>query len=327
MKEVRWGMIGHGSVTEVKSGPGLYKSTHSSLRGIYGRNREKAEDYARRHGVGMVYESVDAMLADPEIDAVYLPLPPKFHREFALRCIEAGKIPYIEKPMAQSYGECREIIEKAKAAGLPAYVAFYRRGLEKFIRIKELLDGGAIGAVRAVEVRQLQPPEPSDGDAENRPWRLDPEIAGGGKFLDMGVHVLDILDFFFGRITEVSGLAENRGGLYEVEDTVSASFRFANGVLGTGFWCYVADRTEDHVRVIGETGTMSFEGLGYGPVTVDVGGSVRTYEFAAPPHIGQPYIQSIVDELTGSGWSNADLESAANVIAVTDRILAAYRGR
>jgi predicted dehydrogenase len=102
MDQVRWGMIGIGDITERKSGPGLYKANGSMLRGIYGRNASKAQDFARRHGVDIVYDSVDAMLADPMIDAVYMPVPPKYHKEYALGCLEAGKVPYIEKPMAMN---------------------------------------------------------------------------------------------------------------------------------------------------------------------------------------------------------------------------------
>jgi len=327
MKNVRWGMIGHGSVTEVKSGPGLYKSEHSTLKGVYGRNSEKAHDYAARHGIEHVYASVDEMLGDPEIDAVYLPVPPKFHKDYALRCLESGKIPYIEKPMAQTYEDCLEIIKKADETGLPVYVAFYRRGMEKYIKIKEMLEDQLIGKVRCVEVRHLMPPEASDFDRENLPWRLVPDIAGGGKFLDMGVHVLDILDFFFGSIIEANGVAENLGGLYEVEDTVSASFKFESGVVGNGLWCYVADHAEEVVRIIGDSGTMTFEGLGYGPVTVVNSDGEKQISFTPPEHVGMPYIQTIVNEIAGYGKSPANLKSAANVIRVTDQILEEYRKR
>jgi predicted dehydrogenase len=320
-------MIGHGSVTEIKSGPGLYKSKNSKLKGIYGRNREKAQDFANRHGVETVYESVEAMLGDPEIDAVYLPVPPKFHKDFAIKCLEAGKIPYIEKPMAQTYKDCLEIMDKAREVKLPVYVAFYRRGMEKYVKIKALLDANTIGQVRCVEVRHLMKPEASDYDRENLPWRLIPDIAGGGKFLDMGVHVLDILDFFFGKIVETNGIAENLGGLYDVEDTVSASFKFESGVIGNGLWCYVADHGEEYVRITGDLGTMTFEGLGYGPVTVKTEAGEIQHQFTAPEHVGQPYIQSIVNEIAGVEKSTADLESAANVIRVTDQILEEYRKR
>lgn len=327
MKNVCWGMIGHGSVTEVKSGPGLYKSDHSRLKGVFGRNADKARDYAKRHGIEHVYETVEDMLLDPEIDAIYLPLPPKFHKDYALQCLEAGKIPYIEKPMAQTYEDCLEIMAKATEKNLPVYVAFYRRGMEKYNKIKSLLDQNLIGKVRSVEVRHLMRPEPMDYDKDNLPWRLIPEISGGGKFLDMGVHILDLLDYFFGHIVECNGFADNFGGLYKVEDTVSASFKFENGVIGNGLWCYVADHNEEYIRIIGESGTMKFEGLGYGPLILDVGDKREVIEFMAPEHVGMPYIQSIVNEMLGIGKSPSDLESAANVIKVTDHLLGDYRKR
>ena len=327
MKTICWGMIGHGSVTEVKSGPGLYKSEHSALKGIYGRDPEKAKDYAKRHGIEHVYASVEDMLRDPEIDAVYLPVPPKFHKDYALKCLEAGKIPYIEKPMAQTYEDCLEIMEKADEKGLPVYVAFYRRGMEKYIKIKALLEAQIIGQVRCVEVRQLMPPEKTDFDRENLPWRLLPDIAGGGKFLDMGVHVLDILDYFFGAIVEANGIAENLGGLYDVEDTVSANFKFESGVIGNGLWCYVADHSEEYVRIIGDQGIMTFEGLGYGPVTVVNKDGEKEFSFTPPEHVGMPFIQTIVNEMAGYEKSPANLKSAANVIRVTDQILNDYRKR
>jgi predicted dehydrogenase len=325
MDKVQWGMIGIGNVAEQKSGPGLYKATGSMLRGIYGRNAEKAQDFARRHGIDIVYETIDAMLADPLIDAVYLPVPPKYHKEYALRCLEAGKIPYIEKPMAMNLAECEEIIQTAKDKGLPAYVAYYRRSQEKFIKLKEILDSGEIGRLRCVELRQIQPPDPAELDGSPLPWRLDPAISSGGKFVDMAVHVLDILDFLIGKIVEVKGMAVNLGGLYQVEDTVSASFRFENGVLGSGLWCYVGDHSEESVRITGDKGSISFEGMAYGPITVQRGPNKTVHQFAAPEHLGMPYIQSIVDELMGLGKSPADLQAAAHTTWVTDQILEDFR--
>jgi predicted dehydrogenase len=318
-------MIGIGDVAERKSGPGLYKARGSTLRGIYGRNAEKAQDFARRHGVGIVYGSVDDLLSDPMIDAVYMPVPPKYHKEYAIRCLEAGKVPYIEKPMAMNHTECVEIMEKAKERGLPAYVAYYRRGQERFIKLKEILDSGVIGQIRFVEVRQIQPLDPADLESPHLPWRLDPAVSGGGKFLDMAVHVLDALDFLIGRITEVKGLASNLGGLYPAEDTVSASFRFENGVLGSGLWCYVGDHVEESVRLVGERGSICFEGMAYGPVTVQAGSTRTVHQFTAPDHLGLPYIQTIVDELLGIRKSNADLAAAVNTTWVADQILADYR--
>ena len=323
MKNVRWGMIGTGSVTEVKSGPGFYKSENSELVGVYNRSIDKARDWASRHGIKKVYSSIEEMLAD-DIDAVYIATPPNVHKEYAIRCIEAGKIPYIEKPMAMDYNECLDILEKSKEYNIPVYVAFYRRGMEKYLKIKELLDDGIIGKLRFVDVRQIMKPEASDYQ-ENQPWRVKSKITRGGKFIDMGVHVLDILDFFFGNIVEVSGIAKNLEGLYDVEDTVSASFTFENGVVGNGMWCYVANHEEEYVKIVGEKGYMLFEGLGYGNVTIVKDDKSEILEFTSPQHVAQPYIQRVVNEILGIEESTASIISAANVTRVTDEILKDYQ--
>lgn len=324
MRNIRWGMIGTGSVTEVKSGPGFYKSENSELVGVYNRSIDKAHDWAQRHGVKKAYSSIEEMLADDSIDAVYIATPPNVHKEYSIKCIEAGKIPYIEKPMAMDYNECLEILKKSKEYNIPVYVAFYRRGMEKYLKIKELLDSGILGKLRYVEVRQIMKPEESDF-AENQPWRVKSKITGGGKFIDMGVHVLDVLDFFFGNIVEVSGIAKNLEGLYDVEDTVSASFTFENGVVGNGMWCYVANHEEEYVKIVGEKGYILFEGLGYGQVTIVKNDTTEILEFISPDHVAQPYIQSVVNEILGIEKSNANIISAANVTRVTDEILKNFK--
>lgn len=324
MQKVRWGMIGTGSVTEVKSGPGFYKSEDSELCGVYNRNIEKAKDWVNRHGIKKVYSSVEEMLKD-DIDAVYIATPPNVHKKYAIMCIEAGKIPYIEKPMALDYNECVDILEKSKKYNIPVYTAFYRRGLEKYLKIKELLDQEVLGKVRYAEVRQIMKPEASDFLKENQAWRVKKEVTGGGKFIDMGVHVLDILDYFFGHIVETKGVAKNLGGLYDVEDTVSASFVFENGVVGNGMWCYVADHEEEYIKIVGDKGYMIFEGLGYGDVSIYKDYQVETLKFIAPEHVAQPYIQMVVREILGVEKSTANILSSANVTKVTDEVLAEFK--
>ncbi len=155
MKEVNWGMIGCGNVTEVKSGPGLYKSENSNLIGVYSRSFEKAKDYAKRHNIENVYESVEDLLANPNIDIVYIATPPISHKEYAIACLKANKIPYIEKPVTIKYEDALEIKALSEKLNIPAYVAYYRRGNEKYIKIKELLDKGVIGNVRYVYATQI----------------------------------------------------------------------------------------------------------------------------------------------------------------------------
>src|SRR5260221_13914845 len=160
MRTIRWGMIGAGNVTEVKSGPGFQKAEHSVLVAVMRRNVELARDYAQRHDVPRWYGDADALINDPEIDAVYIATPPDAHKDYTLRCAKAGKPVYVEKPMALNFAECQEMIEACRAAAVPLWVAFYRRMLPRFLKIKELIDSGEIGAVQAVSVRLYRPVEP-----------------------------------------------------------------------------------------------------------------------------------------------------------------------
>src|SRR5512136_1181791 len=110
MRTIRWGIIGCGDVTEVKSGPGFQKANHSSLVAVMRRNGDLAKDYAQRHHVPKWYDEAAALIHDPEVDAIYIATPPAFHKEYTLACAGAGKPVYVEKPMALNWAECQEML-------------------------------------------------------------------------------------------------------------------------------------------------------------------------------------------------------------------------
>ncbi|MDR1661927.1 MAG: Gfo/Idh/MocA family oxidoreductase [Azoarcus sp.] len=321
MKTIRWGMIGCGDVTEVKSGPGFYQSERSALLGVSNRTLDKAHSYARRHGVPRVYPEVSSLLADREIDAVYIAVPPVDHKALTLQAAAAGKHIYVEKPMGINHAECQEMIAACAHSGVRLYVAFYRRAMPRFIQVKKWIDEDAIGAVCAVSVLQRQKPALEELSPDTLPWRVRGEISGGGKFLDMGAHVLDALIWWFGPITEVHGVAGNRRGLYPVEDTVSACWRHASGVSGAGSWCYVCDDEADRIIITGTRGRIEFGFFSDAPLNLHREGSAEEVHIPNPPHVQQPLIQSVVDELCGIRASLCDIHAAAMVSAVTDRIL------
>jgi predicted dehydrogenase len=327
LKEVCWGMIGCGNVTEKKSGPPLYKTDRSRVKGVYARRAAPATDYARRHNIPIVYPTPEALFADGEINAVYISTPPDKHKDYALAALSAGKIPYIEKPMAMNYAECEEILRAGEAAKLPVYVAYYRRGLPKYLKIKELIDSGELGTIRFVRLHQFMKPETSDLDHAHLPWRVIPAISSGGKFVDMAVHVIDMVQFLFGDIGAVQGFADNQGGLYDAEDTVGALLQCKSGVRVSGLWCYTTDYDDEEMLIVGEKGHIRTGGLALGSVHVSIGGKENTLEFPEPEHVAGPFIQSLVEEMTGGKKSNADAKSAANNVRVADAILKDYRQR
>lgn len=325
MKTIRWGMIGCGAVAEVKSGPSFYKADNSALIAVTSTDMEQARSYALRHKVAKVHDGVEQLLQDSDVDIVYIATPPAFHKEYAIRCIKAGKPVYIEKPMAQTYESCREIVEASRKYEVPVFVAYYRRAMERFVNIKKLLDSKAIGELRFVNALLYQQAAPEDYDRKHLPWRLIPKIAGGGKFLDMGIHTIDILDFFCGPIVDVDGKASNQAGLYEVEDIVTANWKFESGVHGMGTWCFTSFENVDRVEFVGSEGKLWFDFFGQGPITVKTRDSVREYKYADPAHVQQPYIQTIVNEMLGTGQCPGNLESATRASRVMDDILRSYR--
>jgi len=129
LSEVRWGIIGCGAVTEVKSGPPLQLVEHSSLVAVMRRTPGLAEDYAKRHNVPKWYEDADDLINDPDVNAVYVATPPETHLFYAIKSMKAGKPVYVEKPMGRNYAECLEMINVSRETGMPLFVAYYRRGL------------------------------------------------------------------------------------------------------------------------------------------------------------------------------------------------------
>lgn len=324
---IRWGIIGCGNVTEVKSGPGFSKTPDSALMSVMRRDGEKARDYAERHGVPRWYDDAQKLVDDPDVNAVYVATPPSTHKQYALMSIAAGKPVYVEKPMAMDHAECEAIIQAGKQANVPVFVAYYRRSLPRFQKVRELIFGQlAIGKPRIVNAVLYEPHHPRYQDPANLPWHVVPAISGGGVFMDIGCHTLDILDWLFGPIAEVQGLASNQRGAYGVEDGVAMSFTFGNGMLGTGLWNFDSFKRHDQIEVIGDRGRIAFATFGDGPIHVENVDGSHEYRVANPLHIQQPLIETIVAELTGKkGACPSTAESGARTSWVMDQVLRAYR--
>jgi predicted dehydrogenase len=320
MKTIRWGIIGCGDVTEVKSGPALQKADHSALVAVMRRNGKLAEDFAKRHGVGHWYDDAAALIQDPQVDAVYIATPPSSHKAYTLLSATAGKPVYVEKPMARNVAECEAMIEACQTAGVPLYVAYYRRALARFLKIKELVDAQAVGEVRSVAVTVHQP-LPLE---QNLDWRVDPQVASGGYFVDLASHMLDFLDFVLGPISQVQGFASNHGRLYAAEDIVTGAFLFASGVHGVGTWCFSAHERRDHTEIVGSKGKIAYSTFDNRPIVLTTAAGTQTFAYDYPPHIQQPLIQQVVNALNGMGACASTGETAVRTTWVIEQMLQDY---
>ncbi|MEH7177573.1 Gfo/Idh/MocA family protein [Neobacillus vireti] len=323
--KVRWGIIGCGDVTEVKSGPAFQKIGNSELVAVMRRTGELAKDYAERHHVPKWYDNGDKLIHDPEVDAVYIATPPGSHKEYTIKAAQAGKIVYVEKPMALNFSECQEMIAACEKAGVPLYVAYYRRAHEKFLKIKELLENEAIGDVRFVSTTQYQKATVDVLDSQNLPWRVQPELAGGGLFFDLASHTLDIVDFLLGPIKSVQGFASNQAGYYRAEDIVTGTYQFESGVHGVGNWCFSAFENVDVNEIVGSKGKITFSTFGNDPVVLKNEAGTEEFSFEPPKHVHQPLIETVVAELTtGNGKCPSEGESGARTNWVMGEMVKNY---
>lgn len=324
MKIIKWGFIGCGEVTEKKSGPAFSEVEGSLVEAVMSRGRDKARSYAERHGVGKWYTDPQELIDDPEVNAIYIATPPSSHATFAIMAMRAGKPVYVEKPLAACYDDCARVNRVSEQTGVPCFVAYYRRYLPYFQKVKSIVDSGTIGKVMNVQIRFAVPPRDLDyKSGAEMPWRLRPDIAGGGYFYDLASHQLDMLQHLFGVITEASGICANRGGLYDAEDTVSACFRFETGLPGSGSWCFAAHESakEDRIDVIGDIGQVSFSVFNYDPIKLYTTGEEQRITVPNPPCVQHPLIKNVVEHLQGTSVCTCTAVSATPVNWVMDRIL------
>lgn len=325
MKTIRWGIIGCGKVCEVKSGPAFSLITGSRLHAVMRRNANKAADFAIRHHVPKFYTDADQLIHDPEVDIVYIATPPGTHAEYALRVCKAGKPVYIEKPMARNTPECETLLSAFHQAGLPIFVAYYRRCLPRFLQVRAWLEEGAIGELTHINYRYTSSFQ-GVVDPHALPWRMDVEQSGGGLFLDLGSHTLDIFDFLFGPLGQVNGDAANLAKCSALEDVVTMQFRVPSGALGVASWNFSGPIREDIIEISGTHGRISLSCFGNEAVRLETLNGVQTVERPNPPHIQQPLIQTIVNELNRQGVCPSTGASALRTSRVMDTVLDRYYG-
>ena len=296
LNNVCWGFIGCGEVTEKKSGPAFNMIDGSKVVAVMSRDEEKVKSYARRHNIPRWYTDAQELIGDEDVNAIYIATPPSSHATFAIMAMKAGKPVYIEKPMAASYEDCARINRISQETGVPCFVAYYRRYLPYFQKVRQLVEEGEIGNVINVQIRFAQPPRALDYNSTNLPWRVQPDIAGGGYFYDLAPHQLDFLQEMFGCILEAEGYTSNRGGLYQAEDTISACFKFASGLPGSGSWCFVAHESakEDRIEIIGDKGMICFSVFTYDPIALHTERGREEILPQNPPYVQLPLIQAVV---------------------------------
>jgi 1,5-anhydro-D-fructose reductase (1,5-anhydro-D-mannitol-forming) len=319
-KVFKWGMIGCGSVTELKSAPAYQKTEGFELFGVMGRDIIKVEDYAKRHGVPHFFDDADALINHPEIDAIYIATPPNSHEYYALKVAKAGKICCIEKPMAPSYEACVRINAAFEDRELPLFVAYYRRSLPRFLQIKEWIDHHKIGNIRHIHWHFSKQANDMDKSRAYN-WRTDATIAPGGYFDDLASHGLDLFGFLLGSIKSAEGMAENKLGLYLAKDSITGHWKHSSGVTGYGTWDFGADKREDVVKIYGNEGNITFSVFGEDPILLERDDDTKSLIISHPEHVQWYHVQNIKANLLENTTHPSTGKTAAQTTWVMEQIL------
>lgn len=319
-KIYKWGIIGCGNVTEVKSGPAYQNVKGFELHAVMRRDIAKAEDYAKRHNVPKFYGDAGLLINDDEVDAVYIATPPDTHAYYALKVAEAGKICCIEKPMASSYKECKQITEAFSKKNLPLFVAYYRRSLPRYNQVKAWLSENKIGNVRHISWHLSKPANAIDL-SEKYNWRTDKKIAYAGYFDDLASHGLDLFIQFLGKIKIVNGISTNQQGLYTAKDAVVGNWLHESGITGSGSWNFGAEKREDRVEIYGDKGKITFSVFDEAPIVLENGEEKTEMEIENPKHIQFNHVQNMRSHLMGDLIHPSSGESAMYTSWVLEKLV------
>lgn len=231
MKTKIWnvGILGCGLIARYHA-RSLTELPQANLLGAYDRDRDTCESFCQSFGTH-AFDTAEALLAFPTLDAVCICLPSGLHYETTLACIRAGKHVIVEKPMTFTAAQATDVIAAAKEAGVQVSVISQLRYTDAVAQLKATMEEGWFGTVATVDVCMKYWREPTYYSASN--WKGTLKMDGGGALMNQGIHGVDLLRYLAGPVVSVQALAATRCHEIEAEDTVAAVLEFKNGALGT----------------------------------------------------------------------------------------------
>jgi predicted dehydrogenase len=250
MKKLRWGLLSTARINRALLPP-LRSSERNVLTAVASRDLDRAQAYADERNIPRVFGSYEAMLADPDVDVIYNPLPNSMHTEWTIKAAEAGKHVLCEKPLANTVEEVDAITEAAKKAGVVVMEAFMYRHHPQTLKVKELVDEGAIGKLQLIRGSfTFKMPEGRENDV-----RLNASL-GGGSIWDVGCYPISYARLIAGtEPTEVFGW-QITGANSGVDESFFGQMRFPDHVYAQ-FDCGFRTPQRTNMEIVGDQGNIT----------------------------------------------------------------------
>jgi predicted dehydrogenase len=288
MKKLNWGLIGCGDISRKRVAPALRDLDDCELVAVNRASFHLAEEFAREFGARRWYRDWRELLADEEVEAVYIATPVSLHAEQTIAAAEAGKHVLCEKPMALNVADCDRMIAACTANGVKLGIAYYRHFYPVIQRVKELLAEGVIGTPVLAQVNAFERFNPAPG--EPRYWFVKKEMAGGGPMMDFGCHRLEVLMNLLGPIASVQSSVGNVLFEREVEDTAVAILDFATQARGVLSVTHAAWQSQDTLTIFGSAGSLHIPALNQGVLHLNTANGEPSEAHPPHPNIHQPLL-------------------------------------
>ncbi|HYH93853.1 MAG TPA: Gfo/Idh/MocA family oxidoreductase [Candidatus Saccharimonadales bacterium] len=251
MTALRWGILSTADIGTGKVIPGMRRAARTEVVAIASRDVERGRNVADRLGIPTVHDGYEALLADPNVDAVYIPLPNHLHPEWTIAAVEAGKHVLCEKPLAMTSAAARRMVDAATAKGVILVEAFMYRLHPSWLAVRELVASGRIGRVVAVHTVFAY----YNDDATNI---RNIRAYGGGALYDIGCYCINVARMVFGsEPTAVHG-AIRRDALSGVDVLTSGLLEFGDDGVAT-FTCGIRMESDQRVEIYGSEGRITVE--------------------------------------------------------------------
>jgi len=251
-KKLKWGVAGCGRFTEHTFIPTMKFLRRSSLQSFFSNNLNRAKELAEFSGASGYFDNYDEFL-NSDIDCVFVGSINAHHYEQVIKAAEAGKNILCEKPLAITSKQAEEMVEACKKNSVLLSVNYLHRLHPHVIKVKELIKNQTIGKLVSVNLSFNLDFPPSNN------FRFKKELSGGGALRDLGTHMIDLLRYFGGEISEINGYMDNIIYNYEVEDFVSALVKFKNGNYGSLNVTFNTKKAFNRIEILGHTGAISIE--------------------------------------------------------------------
>lgn len=319
MDVIRWGIIGCGNVAEYKSGPPLYQTPGSELIAVMRRDAAKAADFAQRHGARRWYTDAEALIADEDVNAIYIASPHYRHAAHVEMAAKAGKIVLCEKPLGISTAEAQACVDVCRANHVPLAVAYYRRAWPIVQMMRELLNDGAIGQIVSARIHLA---DYFAGDPD-RPWLTSKAASGGGALANAGSHWIDLVRYLLGEVISVSAQCSSHVSGFETEDTIVVQMEMMSHALVSVSITLQSPINANEFEISGTAGRLRATSLADGQLLVDrVGEETQVLTLSRSRYAHAEFIATLIDRLRLDQPSPIPGEEAVAVWRIME---AAYR--